>query len=112
MKELIDKIVKFRDERNWEQFHSIKDLLIGLNIEVGELQELFLWDKNPDLKDVKHEIADIFIFLAYLCKKLNIDLETAVLEKLEIHSNHYPIAKSKNKTIKHTEINTKNENNI
>jgi NTP pyrophosphatase (non-canonical NTP hydrolase) len=107
MKELIDKIVEFRDKRNWEQFHSIKDLLIGLNIEVGELQELYLWDKKPDIKDVEHEVADVFIFLAYLCKKLDIDLESAVLEKLEIHSEHYPVEKSKNKTTKHTEINKK-----
>ena len=104
MKELINKIIEFRDQRNWEQFHSIKDLLIGLNIEVGELQELYLWDKKPSNKDVENEVADVFIFLAYLCKKLDIDLERAVLEKLKIHSEHYPIDKSKNKTTKYTDL--------
>lgn len=104
MKEIIKKIIEFRDERNWAQFHSIKNLLIGLNIEVGELQELYLWDKKPSIGDVRNEVADIFIFLAFLCQKLDIDLERAVLEKLEIHSEHYPIEKSKNKTTKYTNL--------
>lgn len=112
MKNLIEKIIAFRDERNWEQFHNIKDLLIGINMEVGELQEIFLWAQNEqevNLTEVKHELADIFIFLIYISEKFKINLEEAVLEKIKIHKKHYPIKKSKNKTIKYNKLN--NEQN-
>jgi len=109
MKDLIEKIKKFRDERDWKQFHDIKDLLLGLNIEVAELQELFLWkDENKDkdnLEDVKGEVSDIFIFLIFICEKLEINLEKAVKEKLEIHKKHYPKNLPKGKTTKYTDLN-------
>lgn len=108
MKELIDGIINFRDERNWAQFHSIKDLLLGLNIEVGELQELFLWNDIPDnKKDIANEIADIFIFLVYISEKLDIDIEKSVQEKLKIHADNYPVESSRNKTIKYTNLKSK-----
>ncbi|GAA5102523.1 nucleotide pyrophosphohydrolase [Chryseobacterium ginsengisoli] len=105
MKEIIQQILKFRDDRNWKQFHTDMNLLIGLNIEVGELQEHFLWnnDFNKDKKGVKNEIADIFIFLIYLCDKYDIDLEEAVINKLKIHSQHYPVEEYKNKSIKYNQ---------
>jgi NTP pyrophosphatase (non-canonical NTP hydrolase) len=116
MKELIQKIKAFRDERNWKQFHNIKDLLIGLNIEVGELQELFLWNENEsefeNIEDIEQEIADIFIFLIFICDKLNVDLQSTVEKKLEIHKEHYPKKLSKGKTIKYTDLNKNNETNI
>lgn len=104
MKEVIEQILKFRDDRNWKQFHSIKDLLLGLNIEIGELQENFLWNEDENQFDknaVKNEIADIFIFLIYICDKYDIILEDTVLDKLKIHSKHYPVEVSKNKNIKY-----------
>jgi NTP pyrophosphatase (non-canonical NTP hydrolase) len=108
MKELTDKIIKFRDERKWEQFQSTKDLLIGLSIEVAELQEIFLWNKENDsvnVEEVKHELADIFIFLVYISEKYKIDLEKAVEEKIEIHKLHYPVKKSKGKNTKYNKLN-------
>lgn len=109
MKQLIEKIIKFRDQRHWEKFHNIKDLLIGLNMEVAELQELFLWkdeDSNDEinLEEVKNELADIFIFLAYISSKYDIDLEEAINDKMKIHNKHYPIKLSKNNTKKYTEF--------
>ena len=109
MNELIEKIIKFRNERNWEQFQDIKDLLLGLNIEVGELQEQFLWS-NKDIDnsiEINYEIADVFIFLVYICDKLKIDLKDAVLAKLKIHEDHYPIELSKDKTVKYTNLGRK-----
>lgn len=104
VKDIIEQILKFRDDRNWKQSHSIKDLLLGLNIEVSELQEIFLWNKNEEeinKSTVKGELADIFIFLIYICDKYDISLEKAVVEKLKIHSKHYPVEQFKNKNIKY-----------
>ena len=85
--ETIDKIIKFRNDRDWGQFHTIKDLCLGLNIEVSELQELFLWKDDEELMKtirskkefIENELADIFIFLAYLSNDLNIDLNDETL---------------------------------
>ncbi len=107
MRDVIDKVLAFRDDRNWSQFQTVKDLLIGLNIEVAELQEIFLWHTEKDeinIADVKYELADIFIFLVYIADKYKIDLHQAVSEKIEIHNNHYPIKKSKNKNTKYNKL--------
>lgn len=109
IKELQDKIIEFRDDRNWEQFHSLKDLLLGLNIESSELSELFLWKSNTeiaktDLSKVENEIADIYIFLNYISKHFNIDLEKVVLDKLEINGRKYPIEKSFGSNKKYNEL--------
>ena len=99
LSEINELIIKFRDERNWEQFHTLKDLLIGLTAEVGELNELFLWKNVSDISElprtpIEEEIADIYIFLAYIAKHLNIDIGTAILHKLHKISTKYPIEKS------------------
>jgi len=107
IKEITDKILEFRDSRDWEKFHEIKNLLLGINIEVSELQSLFLWDKGENevnKEEVKNEIADIFIYLIYICDKLDINLQDSVINKLEIHKKHYPIDISKGKTTKYNKL--------
>jgi NTP pyrophosphatase (non-canonical NTP hydrolase) len=99
LKELSKQIIHFRNQRNWEQFHELKDLLHGLNIEVSELMELFLWKSKDEIEEVskekiKHELADIFIYLAYIAKKFDIDLEQAIIEKIELNGQKYPVSKS------------------
>ena len=108
-KEIEQKVLAFRNERNWELFHQIKDLLIGLNIEVAELQELFLWKSTEhqteiDNQKIKDEVADIAIFLIYICKHYNIDLMKAILEKLDKNETKYPLNLSKNSNKKYTEF--------
>jgi NTP pyrophosphatase (non-canonical NTP hydrolase) len=103
------KVIDFRDERNWKQFHGIKDLLIGLNIEVAELQELFLWKSEQqqnevDNEKIKDELADIAIFLIYICNHYNIDLPKAISEKLEKNSLKYPADKSRNSNKKYNAL--------
>ena len=95
---VIDKTISFREERKWKQFHTLKDLLLGLNIEVAELQELFLWKNEEeqsfvDKEKISEELADIFIFLTYISEHFGIDLEDAVLDKIEKNSKKYPIEK-------------------
>ena len=108
-KEIEQKVIDFRNERNWEQFHHIKDLLLGLNIEVAELQELFLWKTNEqqteiDKEKIKDELADIAIFLIYISKHYNIDLTEAISSKLEKNSIKYPADRSRNSNKKYNEL--------
>lgn len=102
-KDLTDKIIQFREERDWKQFHTIKDLCLGLGIEVAELQELFLWKTEKDVneiievrkEEIEHEIADIYIFLCYLCYDLDIDMGKVVEAKIKLNKEKYPIDKFK-----------------
>ncbi len=99
LEELQQSIINFRDERNWEQFHQLKDLLIGLGIEVSELSELFLWKDEEQVaavpkEKIEEEISDIFIFLTYLCNHFDIDLIQAVKNKVQVNAGKYPVEKS------------------
>ena len=107
--EIEQLVLNFRDERNWKQFHQIKDLLLGLNIEVAELQELFLWkdDKQQsqiDSEKIKDELADIAIFLIYISKHYNIDLLKAISDKIKKNALKYPVDKSRNSNKKYNEL--------
>ena len=110
--ETIDRILKFRNDRDWGQFHTIKDHCLGLNIEVSELQEIFLWEDDKELKktintkkeSIGDELADIFIFLAYLSNDLNIDLNEAINRKIDENGNKYPIAESRGSNKKYNEL--------
>lgn len=110
--ETIDRILKFRNNRDWGQFHTIKDLCLGLNIEVSELQEIFLWKDDKELKktintkkeSIGDELADIFIFIAYLSNDLNIDLNEAINRKIDKNGNKYPIAESRGSNKKYNEL--------
>ena len=94
-----NKLAKFAKERNWDQFHSPKNLSMALSGEVGELVELFQWlteekSKIESLGDdmvsrVKEELADIFIYLLRLADKLNVDLEAAVRNKINVNTAKY-----------------------
>jgi NTP pyrophosphatase (non-canonical NTP hydrolase) len=109
---LKDKILSFRKERDWEKFHSIKDLCLGIGIEVAELQEIFLWKTtdqinkiiDEDKNKIANELADIFIFLTYISSDLNIDLEKAISDKIQLNEDKYPLSKSKGNNKKYTEL--------
>ena len=106
------KALQFRDARDWKQFHDPKNLAEAICIESAELLEKFLWsttDKsheidNQKLKEIKEEIADIMIFLMYLCSGLNIDLVQAVENKIEINAKKYPIENAKSSSKKYSEF--------
>ncbi len=109
LKDLQKKIIQFRNDRNWKQFHSLKDLLLGLNIEAGELNELFLWKDEKEIESVDKaktadELADIFIFLAYISEHFNIDLSEAVEMKIEKNAKKYPVDKAFGSNKKYTEL--------
>jgi dCTP diphosphatase len=111
---LRQEVERFRDERDWLKFHNPKDLSIALSIESSELEEMFLW-KNEDevkrlLKDnnqqerVEEEMADIGIYLLSLSSVLNMDLSDAIGRKLALNSRKYPITKSKGSSRKYDEL--------
>ena len=107
IKEIQDKLAKFTEERDWDQFHSPKNLVMALTSEVGELNELFQWlteekSNNVGNDEVRQEIADIFIYLLRLSDKLDIDIEEAVKEKIEINAKKYPIDLAKGNAIKYS----------
>ncbi len=111
MKELIGLIREFNKERDWEQYHSPKNLAMALSVEAGEIVEIFQWltqdqSKNLDpdkLQDVKEEIADVMIFLTNLADRLGIDPIEAAKEKLEKNRKNYPADKVRGKALKYTE---------
>ena len=112
LKSITEKIIEFRDERNWAQYHDPKNLSEALGIEAAELQEIFLW-KTPeesrylseeDVSRVKEEIADVFIYLSYLCHEFEIDLFDVVLKKIEKNGEKYPVEKAKGSNKKYDEL--------
>ncbi len=91
MKEIIEKIIEFRDERDWEQFHSPSNLAKSIIIESAELLENFQWqDKEVDLLNVKEELADILIYAFTLAKYYNFDIKEIILEKITKNNLKYP----------------------
>jgi len=106
---LMDELRKFRDEREWAQFHNSKDLAIAISIEAAELNELFLWKSNEeaehvDQNKIKEELADIFAFSLLLASKYNFNVEEIVLEKLRKNREKYPVEKSKGTAKKYNEL--------
>jgi|TARA_B110000438_G_scaffold268342_1_gene283848 NTP pyrophosphatase (non-canonical NTP hydrolase) len=92
------KLVAFRDERDWKQFHNPKDLAAALSIEAAELQELFLWKQPGDLDlnsekqhaRIEEEVADIASFLLLFCSEMQIDLADALERKIAQNAKKYP----------------------
>lgn len=106
IRDITAALLKFRDERDWAQFHNPKDLALALNIEAGELLESFLWksSEQADPYRVKEELADIFAFAFLLSEKYGFDVKQIVLEKIEKNSLKYPVAKSRGTAKKYTEL--------
>lgn len=104
--EILQALLKFRNERDWEQFHNPKDLALAINVEAGELLELFLW-KNADeanKEKIKEELADIFAFAFLLAEKYQFDVKEIVLEKIQHNAKKYPIEKAKGTAKKYNEL--------
>jgi len=103
---LTQKLVEFRDKRDWEQFHNSKDLALAISIEAAELNELFLW-KSPedaDINKVKEELADIFAYAILLANKLDLNILEIVLDKINKNAEKYPVEKARGKADKYDEL--------
>lgn len=103
---------QFAAERDWDQFHSPKNLAIALNVEAAELLEHFQWLSDaesavlqPDKRaKVREELADVLLYLIRLGDKLDIDLMQAAAEKISINAEKYPVQKSRGSSKKYTEL--------
>lgn len=109
---LADRIVAFRDERDWQQFHNPKDLALSLVLEAGEVLELFQWKTGADIDavarerrgDLADELADVLYYTLLMARDAGIDLEQALLDKLKRNAEKYPVDKAKGSSRKYTDL--------
>jgi NTP pyrophosphatase (non-canonical NTP hydrolase) len=98
---ILDRIRHFRDQRNWEQFHSPKNLAISVSVEAGELLELFQWRPEgsalteAEIENVKSEIADVYLYLLLLSDAFGIDIEAAAHTKVTRNEQRFPVEVAK-----------------
>lgn len=106
LKTIIEALKKFRDDRDWGQFHNPKDLSIALSIEASELLENFLW-KEPDqanINDIKEELADVFAYALLIAEKYDLDVKEIVMDKIDKNNLKYPIDKAKGNAKKYSDL--------
>jgi len=110
--ELLERLIEFRRERDWEQFHTPKELAISLSIEASELLEWFQWKNDDEIalklgsdkrEALEDEVADVVAYLSYLCHDVGIDINKAVEAKIEKNAQKYPIEKVKGRSNKYNE---------
>ncbi len=109
MKSTIDKINKFRDDRDWRKFHNEKDLAISISIEASKLLELFQWKESKEVTSkslgrIKEELADVLIYSFMLADNLQLDVEKIIEDKLVDNNQKYPVKLSKGNNKKYTEL--------
>jgi NTP pyrophosphatase (non-canonical NTP hydrolase) len=106
IKEITKALIKFRNERDWDQFHNPKDLAVALSIEASELLENFLW-KSPEEADkekVKEELADVLAYSLLLAEKYEFNVKDILLDKIKKNGEKYPIEKAKGTAKKYNEL--------
>lgn len=105
IKSLTNQVLKFRDDRNWAQFHTGKDIAMDLSIEASEVLELFLWKKDDAInkKKLKDELGDVFYALLLLAHRYSIDIEAALIEKIKKNEAKYPVKEFKDSNKKYNE---------
>ena len=104
MKRAVEEILKFNEERDWDQFHSPENLAKSIAIESGELLECFQWNNNYDKEEVCEELADVFTYCIMMADKLNVDPEEIILKKLDKTRKKYPIDKAKGVSTKYNKL--------
>ena len=103
--ETIDRIRKFTEERDWDQFHSPANLAKSIVIEAAELLECFQWsDEEYDLKHIKEELADVMVYSQNLLDKLGLDADEIVNMKMTMNEEKYPVEKAKDSAKKYDEL--------
>lgn len=103
--ETIERIRKFTEDRDWDQFHSPSNLAKSIAIEAGELLECFQWsDENFDLEHVKEELADVLVYCQNMLDKLSLDADEIVNSKMEKNEVKYPVEKAKGSAAKYDQL--------
>ena len=107
--ETINQILKFRDDREWKQFHNPKDLAISISLEASELLEVFQWsgaDISSDnkIEKIKEELADVVNYCVLMADTCGLDLDEIVQEKIKKNNEKYPVEKAKGKSDKYDKL--------
>ena len=110
IEEITKALIKFRNDRDWKQFHDSKNLATAISIEAAELNELFLWKNDIDdinkvsKERLSEELADVFSFAFLLAEKNNLNVKDIVLNKIKENDKKYPVSKAKGTSKKYTEL--------
>ena len=105
----MNEILKFRDDRNWKQFHTPKDLAISISLEAAELLEVFQWSgtdlKAEDKRDrIEEELADVLIYCFLMADAVGADIDEIITRKLHTNNEKYPADKAYGSNAKYTEL--------
>ena len=111
---LTDELIAFRDARDWRQFHSLKNLLISLNLESAEILELVQWKDDAEVEAalsdpefrarLAEECADVLLYLLLICERAGIELDAAASAKIAINAAKYPVEKARGNARKYTDF--------
>lgn len=107
--ETIEKVLRFRDERNWKQFHNPKDLAISISLEAAELLEVFQWSAEDTrcedkMDKIREELADVLNYCILMADACGLDLDEIVAEKVKKNARKYPVEKAFGSKQKYTEL--------
>ncbi|MFP6558045.1 nucleotide pyrophosphohydrolase [Paraburkholderia sp. B3] len=114
IEELLKQVLAFRDERDWEQFHTLRNLIVSTSIEAGELLETIQWKTDSEIEallrdpkqldHIRHECADVFIYLLLVAHRAGINLLDAASEKLKLNAERYPVDKARGNATKYSAL--------
>nr|WKF57434.1 hypothetical protein HUO10_001919 [Paraburkholderia busanensis] len=112
--DLLQKVLAFRDARDWQQFHTLRNLIVSTSIEAGELLETVQWKTDSEVdallldpqkkKHLEQECADVFIYLMLVAHTAGFDLVEAAMEKVALNEERYPVEKSKGNATKYSDL--------
>ena len=108
-KETVNKVLKFRDDRDWKQFHDPKDLAISISLEASELLEIFQWSRDDvycldKIDKIKEELADVVNYCILMADARNLDLDKIITDKIKLNAAKYPVDKAKGTSTKYNEL--------
>ena len=107
--ETINQVLKFRDDRDWKQFHNPKDLAISISLEAAELLEIFQWSAEDvkcekKMDKIKEELADVMNYCILMADTCGLDLDEIIQEKIKKNNEKYPVEKAYGSKEKYTEL--------
>ena len=112
--DLTRRLIAFRDVREWQPFHSLKNLMLSLNLEAAEILELTQWKSDDEVEAATadaefrdrlgEECADVLLYLLLICERAGIDLEAAASAKIELNATKYPVEKARGNARKYTAL--------
>lgn len=107
--ETIDQVLKFRDDRNWKQFHNPKDLAISISLEAAELLEIFQWSGEDvycrdKMEQIREELADVLNYSILMADACGLDLDEIIRDKVKKNNEKYPVEKAYGSKEKYTEL--------